>query len=199
MQHPDLLSLVPDSQAPTSFPGSANRNTPPDRGVITCMRGPFLSAELVVVPVSLLLVGLYLLAQGWLTRARRRRAADAWIAHGYESRAASYAWRIDELTSAAYRRCLARAVGRVLVELGDRPLAPLSPLNRKVLLPHRELIGRLAARLSDVDRPVAAAGVLAVDRLLSSPGSALYDEGHDVRAELAETLTRLEPRRPQAA
>jgi hypothetical protein len=45
-----------------------------------------------------------------------------------------------------------------------------------------------------VETPVAAAGVLAVDRLLRSPGSALHRRGGDAGGELADALARLEPR-----
>src|ERR687886_200676 len=101
---------------------------------------------------------------------------------------------LDELTSPRHRRLLARCVARVLDELADRRLARLSALDRRGLSPHRQLIRALATRLADVEAPVTAGGVLAVDRLLRSPGSALYRRGRDAGSELAEALARLEPR-----
>jgi hypothetical protein len=160
--------------------------------------GTALSLEpdrLILLPVSFLVYGLVAVARHQIERARLRRAADAWIARGYDGRAASYAWRIAELTSARRRRVLARSVRRVVSELSDGRLAPVSPLNRAALRPYRHLICRLSRRLDDLDRPVSAAGILAVDWLLTSPASVLYHRGRDVSSELTETIARLEPRR----
>jgi hypothetical protein len=149
----------------------------------------------IVLPVTLLAYGLLVLARHQIERAGLRRAADAWIARGYESRTSSYAWRIAELTSPRQRQLLACSLSGVLSDISDRRPAPLSPFNRRALLPNRHLIRRLSNRLDDLDRPISAAGILAVNELLTNPGSALYQHGHDVSTELVETISRLEPRR----
>ena len=151
------------------------------------------SHTLRVLVVSVLLYGIVILVRHYLRRARERRAADAWIARGYEGRAAWYAWRIAELTASRERRLLARSLRRVLSELSDSRIEPLSPLNRKELRPHQHLIDQLSRRLEDLDRPVSAAGILAVNQLLTNPSSALYRRGRNVPASLRETIDRLEP------
>lgn len=132
-------------------------------------------------------------ARNYLRSKRLRRDADAWIARGYEGRAAWYGWRIAELTAARERRSLARSLRRVSSELADPRPVPISPLNRTELRPHRQLIDQLSRRLADVDHPVTAAGILAVDQLLTNPTSALYRRGRDVAGTLKETIDQLEP------
>jgi hypothetical protein len=151
------------------------------------------SETLRLLAVSVLLYGLVGLAWHHLERARVRRAADAWIARGYEGRAAWYAWRIAELTDSRERRLLARSLRGVLSELSDSRLEQLSPLNRTALRPHQHLIDQLSRRLEDLDRPVTAAGILAVTQLLTNPSSALYRRSRNVSASLRETIDRLEP------
>ena len=149
---------------------------------------------LLVLLASLSIYGVIALALYYVRRARVRRAADEWIARGYEGRAAWYGWRIAELTAARERLLLACSMEHVISELSDPRLARLSPLNRSELRPHRYLINRLSKRLEDLDRPVSAAGILAVNQLLTSPASVLYRHGRNVSAALSETLDRLEPR-----
>jgi hypothetical protein len=147
-----------------------------------------------VLLASLLLYGVIVLARRYAQCARMRRAADEWIARGYEGRAAWYGWRIAELTAARERRLLACSVQQVSSELSDPRPTRLSPLNRRELRPQQHLIDRLSKRLDDLDRPVSAAGILAVHQLLTSPASVLYRHGRNVSAALSETLDRLEPR-----
>ena len=129
---------------------------------------------LVAAPLSLALLGFLLAARRWEDRHRECAAADAWIARGYDNRAARYGWRIDELTSQRERRLLGRSVRRVVPELaaGRRP-GP-APINRFALRPFRSELITLADRLDDLERPVSAAGILGVHRLLTEPGSVLY-------------------------
>ena len=151
------------------------------------------SDTLRVLGISVLLYGIIGFAHQHVQRTRLRRAADAWIARGYEGRATWYAWRIAELTASRERRLLARSLRGVISELSDSRIERLSPLNRKELRPHQQLIGQLSRRLDDFDRPVSAAGILAVNQLLTNPSSALYRRGRDVAASLRETIDRLEP------
>jgi hypothetical protein len=154
--------------------------------------------SLLVAPLSLALLGLVLVARRWEERRRACAAADAWIARGYENRASRYGWRIEELTSQRERRLLGRSVRRIVPELaaGRRPGA--SPLNRFALRPFRSELIALADRLDDLERPVSAAGILGVHRLLTEPGSALYSrpsfdkQPRDIGAELGAILDGLE-------
>src|SRR6266700_5227673 len=97
-----------------------------------------------VLLASLLLYGAGVLARRYVQCARMRRAADEWVARGYEGRAAWYGWRIAELTGARERRLLACSVQHVSSELSDPRAARLSPLNRRELRPQKHLIDRLS-------------------------------------------------------
>ena len=162
-------------------------------GVAGGLEGSFL----LVVPISVACLGLLLALRSWAERDRIRAEADAWIARGYESRASRYGWRIDELTSQRERRVLGRSVRRIVPELaaGRRPGA--APINRFALRPFRSELIALADRLDDLERPVSAAGILGVHRLLTEPGSVLYsrpsvDTPRDIGAELGAILDGLE-------
>jgi hypothetical protein len=163
-------------------------------GVAGGLDGSFL----LVTPISVACLGVLLALRRWAERDRIRTAADAWIARGYESRASRYGWRIDELTSQRERRLLGRSVRRIVPELaaGRRPGA--SPLNRFALRPFRSELIALADRLDDFERPVSAAGILGVHRLLTEPGSVLYSrpsfdkQPRDIGAELGAILDGLE-------
>jgi len=154
--------------------------------------------SLLVAPISLALLGLVLATRRWEERRQARAAADAWILRGYENRASRYGWRIDELASQRERTLLGRSVRRIVPELaaGRRPGA--SPLNRFALRPFRSELVALADRLDDLERPVSAAGILGVHRLLTRPDSVLYSrplfdaQRRDIGAELGAILDGLE-------
>jgi hypothetical protein len=160
--------------------------------------GGLAGRSLLVGPLSVVLLGFVLAARRWEERHRACAAADAWIARGYENRASRYGWRIDELTSQCERRLLGRSVRRIVPELaaGRRPGA--SPLSRFALRPFRSELIALADRLDDFERPVSAAGILGVHRLLTEPGSVLYSrpsfdkQPRDIGAELGAILDGLE-------
>jgi hypothetical protein len=122
-------------------------------------------------------------------RRRLRKEADSWIAAGFAPR---FRWRVEELTSRRERRSLARSVRGVVADLSPRRLPGPVPVNRVALRPHVELLLALAERLADVDRPVTAAGIVEVRRLLTDPDGPLYTrEPCDVERELARVLERL--------
>jgi hypothetical protein len=151
-------------------------------------------SELVaVLVISAVLYGIVGFARQSARCTRLRREADAWIARGYEGPAAWYGWRTAQLTAAHERCVLARSLQRVSMELSDPRVGRLSPLNRTELRRHQRLLDQLSSRLDDFDRPVTAAGILAVNELLTSPASALYRRGRNVDASLRETIERLEP------
>ena len=64
---------------------------------------------------------------------------------------------------------------------------------RSQLRPHIGLLEAIEARLLD-DAPVAAVGMLAVNELLTSPGSCLFTELDDVESSLHAVLDKLEVR-----
>jgi hypothetical protein len=127
--------------------------------------------------------------RGWIERRLERRRADEWIAHGFGAR---YAWRVSELTSIRERKALARSLRSVVGELEGRKLPGPTPLRSAALRPHLELLNQILDQLSDPSQEVAAAGIVAVHELLSSPGSVLYAERNDVGAELDRVLHLLE-------
>jgi hypothetical protein len=158
-------------------------------------------SSLLVTPISIALLGVFLALNRWDDRRRLRAAADEWIARGYENpKASRYAWRIGELTSARERRQLGRSVRGIVPALAAGRLPGASPLNRPTLRPYRAELIALADRLDDLERPVPAAGILAVWRLLTEPGSVLYTQPYfderrrDIGTELAAILDRLEVR-----
>ena len=128
--------------------------------------------------------------RAWLERRRARAQADYWIAHGFESR---FPWRVAELTSAHERKLCARSLHGVLGELGGSKLPGAAPLRIASLRPHIALLEMLEARLLD-NMSVSALGMLAVNELLTSPGSCLFTERDDVESCLRTVLDKLEVR-----
>lgn len=130
--------------------------------------------DLLVAPVSLVLLGLLRSGRSFLDRRRLRSSADAWIERGHDSLAGWYGWRITELTAPRERRLLARSLRAVVADLSFPRLTCAAPLNRVALRPHTGLLLELAERLDALERPVSAAGMLTVQRLLTGPASPLY-------------------------
>jgi hypothetical protein len=128
--------------------------------------------------------------RAWLERRRLRHDADYWIGHGFESR---YPWRVVELTSERERKQCARAVRSVIGELDGSKLPGATPLRRAALRPYCELFVALEARLL-AHEPISAAGMLALNDLLTSPGSCLLATVDDVEPCLRGVLEKLEVR-----
>lgn len=126
--------------------------------------------------------------RAWLERRRARFEADGWIKHGFEAR---FQWRVDELTTARERRLCARSLGSVIGELNGTRRPGAAPLRAYALRPHIDVLTAIERRLLD-GAPVAAVGMLAVNELLTSPGSCLFTEVDDVESELRTVLTKLE-------
>ena len=145
-------------------------------------------ADLIVLPVALVLLGLGKTGLKWNEQRRRRAVADAWLRGG--GRPAQFAWRAEELTSSRERRLLARSLRRVVRELGVPGFRSAVPLDRMALRPHAAELAALAGRLDALDRPVSPAGILEVQRLLTSPGSPLYLYAR--KADLSEVLHSIE-------
>ncbi|HTZ05221.1 MAG TPA: hypothetical protein VMB53_05660 [Gaiellaceae bacterium] len=148
--------------------------------------------------ISLALLGVVLAIRRWDERRSLCAEADTWIARHPAIAGTSHGWRIAELTSARERRRLGGSVRDIVGEISPQRLPGASPLNRVALRPHTAELAALADRLDDLDSPVAPAGILAVRRLLTEPGSALYarplvdDRPCDVGAELAAVRASLE-------
>ena len=126
--------------------------------------------------------------RAWLERRRARSEADGWIRHGFEAR---FQWRVDELTTPRERKLCARTLRSVIGELDGTKLPGVAPLRASALRPSIALLAAIEARLLD-DAPVSAVGMLAVNELLTSPGSCLFAEVDDVGSELRAVLTKLE-------
>jgi hypothetical protein len=126
----------------------------------------------------------------WLERRRARVEADDWIRRGFESR---YEWRIAELTAPRERKLCARSLHGVLGEITGSKLPGATPLRTSSLRPHVALLEAIEARLLG-DAPLSAIGMLAVNDLLTSPGSCLFTERDDVASSLQAVLDQLEVR-----
>ncbi len=156
---------------------------------------------LAVAPITILVFGVFLAVRRASERGKRRAVADEWIALGHDGLAARYGWRLEELRSPRERKLLAGSLRSVVREVGARPTYVRSLINRRALFPHRGLLVALANRLADLERPVSASGVVAVQRLLTLPHSPLYARpepdgpSRDTGAELGAILDRLEVRR----
>ncbi len=125
-------------------------------------------------------------------RARRglraaRRAADAELATR-QSPPLRLAWRAQELVSTKSRLDLAHALRTLVRDASPRYLPSASPLNRVAVRAESQTLVALADRLAELDRPVAARGIVLLHRLLTDPSGPLYDTE---RAEgLASHLAR---------
>jgi hypothetical protein len=126
--------------------------------------------------------------RAWLERRRARAKADYWIRHRL---AASYSWRVDELTSPRERKLCARSLHGVLGELDGSRLPGAAPLRVASLRRHAALLEAIEARLLD-RRSVDARGMLMVNELLTSPGSCLFAPVDDVEPCLRAVLQGLE-------
>ena len=124
-----------------------------------------------------------------------RRAADAELLRR-TSPPLRLAWRVEELVTPKNRLDLAHTLRSLVREADARYLPSASPVNRLAVRAEAETLLAVAARLSDLQRPVAARGVLFVERLLVDGSSPLYDrEQTDALPVYLDTaLTALEPR-----
>jgi hypothetical protein len=104
-------------------------------------------------------------------------------------------WRAAELTSDRNRTILARSLTGIVQELEHPALISAVPLNRAALRPHVPLLRSLAARLNELERPVAPRGMVLVEELLTDGlTSPLYSGGRgmDVAAALVRCLDALD-------
>jgi hypothetical protein len=133
-------------------------------------------------------------------RARRafralRAAADADLARRNRP-PLRLSWRVEELVATKNRLDLAHSLRSLVRDARPSYLPSASPFNRLVVRAESDQLLAVAARLADLERPIAARGVVLLDRLLTDGSGPLYDRG---RAEefgptLDLILDTLEPR-----
>ena len=115
-----------------------------------------------------------------LLRARRaariaRWEADTEIAACDGSPPLNLAWRVDELVGTKNRLDLAHTLRSLVADCGARYLPSASPVNRRAVRENGTRLRAIAERLSGLERPVAARGVVLLDRLLVDGSGPLYD------------------------
>jgi hypothetical protein len=133
-------------------------------------------------------------------RARRalralRAAADADLARR-ERPPLRLAWRVEELVATKNRLDLAHSLRSLVRDARPTYLPSASPFNRLVVRADGDRLLAVAERLADLARPVAARGVVLLDRLLTDGTGPLYDRDRadDFGPTLDLILETLEPR-----
>jgi hypothetical protein len=106
------------------------------------------------------------------------------------------AWRAEELVAPKNRLELAHSLRSLVRDSAARYLPSASPVNRAAVRCESRTLLELAGRLADVDRAVAARGVILVDRLLVDGSGPLYDRARaaELPHDLERALRALEPR-----
>ena len=133
-------------------------------------------------------------------RERRRLRVARWAADTElafrTSEPLRLAWRVAELVSVKNRLDLAHAIRSLVRDASPRYVLSASPVNRVAVRAEADALLRVAARLADVARPVAARGVVLADRLLTDGSGPLYDRERvdELPAHLDTTAAALEPR-----
>ena len=151
-----------------------------------------------------LLVGAAIAALGTLrsTRALRerralRRLADKELVAGtLSTSSALLAWRASELTSPSNRRVLARSLRTIESEAQEPRVPTSSPVNRRGVRPHLDVVYALAARVGALEQQVDPRGMVLVEHLICDGFGPLYlrDKAGRLRAELERCLTALSSR-----
>ncbi len=133
-------------------------------------------------------------------KARRALRAARWAADTELLRRKNpplrLSWRVEELLAPKNRLDLAHILRSLVRESSARYLPSASPVNRIAVRAEAETLLTIAARLADLDQPVAARGVVFVDRLLVDGSGPLYDRElvDDLPAYLDTAIEALEPR-----
>ena len=124
-----------------------------------------------------------------------RWAADAELTRR-ESPPLRLAWRVEELVATKNRLDLAHSLKTLVRDASLRYLPTASPVNRVAIRAESETFLALAGRLADLKRPVAARGVVLLERLLVEPSGPLYDRElvDDLPLYLDTARAALEPR-----
>jgi hypothetical protein len=85
------------------------------------------------------------------------------------------AWRVEELVSTKNRLDLSHALRSLVRDSQPRYLPTASPVNRGAVRVESQSLLAIAARIGDLDSPVAAKGIVLADRLLVDGSGPLYD------------------------
>jgi len=128
-------------------------------------------------------------------RTRARRLADEQILSGALAGSSPLlGWRETELVSRSNRRVLARSLGAIPAE--SEALVLASPLNRRAVRLHLELVRALARRVGTLDEPVDPRGMVLVEQLICDGFGPLYarDMADELPRALDRCLSALEPR-----
>ena len=106
------------------------------------------------------------------------------------------AWRVEELVGTKNRLDLAHSVRSLVRDARPSYLPSASPFNRLVVRAESDALLAVAARLADLERPVAARGVVLLERLLTDGSGPLYDRDRvdEFGSTLDTILGALEPR-----
>ena len=106
------------------------------------------------------------------------------------------AWRVEELVGTKNRLDLAHSVRSLVRDARPSYLPSASPFNRLVVRAESDALLVVAARLADLERPVAARGVVLLERLLTDGSGPLYDRDRvdEFGSTLDTILDALEPR-----
>lgn len=106
------------------------------------------------------------------------------------------AWRVEELVGTKNRLDLAHSVRSLVRDARPSYLPSASPFNRLVVRAESDQLLAVAARLADLERPVAARGVVLLERLLTDGSGPLYDRDRveEFGSTLDTILDALEPR-----
>lgn len=133
-------------------------------------------------------------------KARRAVRAARWAADAELVRRTSpplrLSWRVEELLAPKNRLELAHILRSLVRESNARYLPSASPVNRIAVRAEAETLLAIAARLADLERPVAPRGVVFVDRMLVDGSGPLYDRERidDLPVYLDTAVQALEPR-----
>jgi hypothetical protein len=127
---------------------------------------------------------------------RARWEADNEIASQESGTPLRLAWRVDELVGTKNRLDLAHSLRSLVRDADARYLPSASPVNRPSVREHSEDILAVAGRLADLERSIAARGVVLADRLLIDSSGPLYDRdlADELPIYLSTTLAALERR-----
>jgi hypothetical protein len=132
--------------------------------------------------------------RAWVTRVHLCDRADRFIATGagVPPAAAVVIERRTQLVSRRERTTLAISLRRIVGDAQAPPqMSARIPTDRRAVRAEAALIERLAARVADVDTPVAARGVALAHLLVTDPGSPIFRSGRPGRDDLHRHVTQI--------
>jgi hypothetical protein len=153
-------------------------------------------------PLASWLVGAAIASLGALRSARAirkrtvlRRFADEQLVSGTSPTSSPLmVWRASELVSTWNRRVLARSLRSIVAEAGEPRVRTSSPVNRRGVGPHLDLVRALALRVGTLEEPANPRGMALVEQLICDGFGSLYvrDKAGLLRGDLECCLSALE-------